>query len=218
MDVSAQFSDHAKKIVNGFRHGVYSEDVSFYVAKVSEWLDQQIIERGLEDCDDKTFLDHIVLDMPDSYRQVEKATSTLRSNGSLLLFNPSITQIIAAAELIRTKKLPLFLERVIELGPFLTGGKEWDVRAVKPRALLQAEHEQKLARRNKQEDKIGQIGDQMSSNEISAGVLARDSEQSQATADNTQGFQMVCRPKAFARLVGGGFVGVWKKRIPARKR
>ena len=126
VDVSAQYSEHAKKIVHGFRQGLYAEGVAFYVNSLSDWLDRQIEERQLEECYDKTFLDHIILDMPDSYRQVEKAALTLRANGSLLLFNPSITQLIAAVDVVRSRRLPLSLERVIELGPGLTGGKEWE--------------------------------------------------------------------------------------------
>ena len=213
MDVSAQYSEHARKIVHGFRRGLYSGDISFHVANVSDWLDQQFIDRKLETSTDKSFLDHIILDMPDSYQQVEKATSALHTNGSLLLFNPSITQIISAVESVRTKRLPLLLERVVELGPGLCGGKEWDVRAVKPRALLKAQQERSFGRRIREDEKaVLPEGDVETSTEISENSFSRDGEQYQAAADDIRGFQMICRPKAFARLVGGGFLGLWKKK------
>ena len=213
VDVSAQYSEHAKKIVHGFRRGLYSGDVSFHVANVSDWLDEHCKDRKLGTLTDKSFLDHIILDMPDSYQQLEKATSALRANGSLLLFNPSVTQIISAVEEVRIKRLPLFLERVVELGPGLCGGKEWDIRAVKPRALLKAEQERSVARGKREDNKAAYSkGDTENSTEILESSFSRDDEQSHAAADEVQGFQMICRPKAFARLVGGGFLGLWRKK------
>ncbi|KAL8796657.1 MAG: hypothetical protein Q9195_001047 [Heterodermia aff. obscurata] len=212
VDLSAQYSEHAKKIVHGFRQGLYSEDVSFHVANVSDWLDQQVRDRKLEECDNKSFLRHILLDMPGSYRHIEKAVTALRPDGSIMLFNPSITQITAAADLIKTKKLPLFLERVLELGSHMTGGKEWDVRAVKPRALIHAEQEEKLARKQTDREQ-----DDTSTPDISANSVSTDGEQNRATMNEAQGFEMICRPKVYARVVGGGFLGVWRKKMLGRK-
>ena len=218
VDVSAQYSEHAKKIVQGFRQGLYTEDVSFHVANISDWLDQQVRERKLEECDDKSFLRHILLDMPESYRHIEKAASALRPDGNIILFNPSITQITAAVDLIRTKKLPLFLERVLELGSNMTGGKEWDVRAVKSRAWVCAEQEEKLARKQESESKqADQEHDHTSTIDNSANSVSRNGEQGRATMNEAEGFEMICRPKAYTRVVGGGFLGVWRKKILGRK-
>ena len=212
VDASAQYSEHAKKIFNGFRQGVYTEDVSFHVANISDWLDQQVRDRKLEECDDKSFLHHILLDMPDSYLHIEKAVSSLRPDGNIILFNPSITQIVAAVDLIRTKRLPLFLERVLELGHNMTGGKEWDIRAVKPRALIYTEQEKKLAcKQTDREDGHTRTTDN------SANSVSRDGEQCRATMNEAQGFQMICRPKAYARVVGGGFLGMWRKKVSGRQ-
>lgn len=216
VDASAQYSEHAKKVVHGFRQGLYTEDVSFHVANISDWFDQQVRDRKLEECDDKSFLRHILLDMPDSYRQIEKATSALRPEGNIILFNPSITQITAAVDLIKTKKLPLFLERVLELGSNMTGGKEWDIRAVKPRAWAYAEQERKLARKQESESKqTDQEHGHISTVDNSANSVSIDCKQGGATMNKEQGFEMICRPKAYARVVGGGFLGVWRKKVPA---
>lgn len=213
VDASAQYSGHAKKIVHGFRQGLYTEDVSFHIANISDWLDQQVRDRKLKQCDDNSFLRHILLDMPDSYRQIEKAVAALRPDGNIIIFNPSITQITAAVDLIKTKKLPLILERVLELGPNMTGGKEWDVRAVKPRAWVYAEQEKKLARKQESESRqTDQEHDHTSTIDDSANSVSRDGEQCRAAMNESQAFQMICRPKAYARVVGGGFVGVWRKK------
>lgn len=112
VDESRKYSKHAIKIVGEFRQGLYLRDVQFHVGSVSEWIDQQINARGKE-----TFLSHAVLDLPSSHSHVEKATSALHVDGKLVLFNPSITQINQAMELVKTRRLPLQLERVVEVGP-----------------------------------------------------------------------------------------------------
>ena len=217
MDSSVQYSEHAKKNVFGFRQGVYAENVEFHVAKVSGWLDEQIRNRQLQECDDKGFLHHIILDMPDSYQQLEKASTALLADGNILLFSPSITQITAAVHIVRQKRLPLFMERAVELGPSLTGGKEWDVRAVRPRALTRLEEETRLAaKRQLGSDEISPGHDQPSTVERPSDAVLREGEQDRASIDEAHGFNMICRPKVFARVVGGGFLGVFRKKILAR--
>lgn len=112
VDVSRKYSEHAIKIVSDFRQGMYLRDVQFHVGSVSEWVDQQMNARGKG-----TFLSHAVLDLPSSHSHIEKATSALHVDGKLVLFNPSITQINQAMELVKTRRLPLQLERVVEVGP-----------------------------------------------------------------------------------------------------
>jgi len=219
VELSRQNSEHAKKVVQGFRRGLYSNDVDFHVGNVSDWIDQQIDHRQLRGKDDQAFLSHIILDMPGSYKHIEKAASVLLSRGNLLLFNPSITQIIDAVETIRKYHIPVYLDRVLELGHTMTGGKEWDVRAFKPRAVAQAEHAKRIAggtdgirteiasnddEPGSSDESSSEGSDETTSEVGKAGNLAREG----------QGFEMICRPKAFSRVVGGGFVGVWKKKTP----
>ena len=218
VDVSEKYSEHAKKIVYGFRQALYEKDIIFNVANVSDWLDQQMRERQLDNSEDKAFLHHVILDMPSSYQHMTKASTTLRSNGSLLLFSPSITQITAAVDLVRMEKLPLFLERVVELGPSLTGGKEWDVRAVKPRALLLAEQEGKQTSKMELKGREPSLEHpETTSTQQSVDMISRGGEQSQAAIGGGQGLEMICRPKPFARLLGGGFLGVWRKKLSGRQ-
>lgn len=220
VELSRQNSEHAKKVVQGFRRGLYSNDVDFYVGSVSDWIDQQIDHRQLRGNDDKAFLSHIILDMPDSYRHIEKAASVLLSQGNLVLFNPSITQIIDAVEMVRKHHIPVYLDRVLELGHTMTGGKEWDVRAFKPRAVAQAEQEKRISgERNGLRTDVASNEDEPGSSEGSSSegsdeTLLADNEKADKLAKEVQGFEMICRPKAFSRVVGGGFVGVWKKKTP----
>lgn len=220
VELSQQHSEHAKKVVRGFRQGLYSNDVDFYVGSISDWIDQQIDLRQLREKDDKAFLSHIILDMPSSYKHIEKAASVLLSQGNLILFNPSITQIIDAVETIRKNRVPVYLDRVLELGHTLTGGKEWDVRAFKPRAVAQAEQEERIAGgRNGIRTDVASNEDGPGSMEEPSGEGSDETPftepvQAEKLAKETQGFEMICRPKAFSRIVGGGFVGIWKKKTP----
>lgn len=125
VDVSRKYSEHAVKIVSDFRQGMYMRDVQFHVGGVSEWIDQQMNARG-----QKPFLSHVILDLPSSHSHVEKAASALRVDGKLVLFNPSITQINKAIELVKTQRLPMQLEKVVEVGPVSNLSKCFFVKGV----------------------------------------------------------------------------------------
>lgn len=209
LDISPTHSEHARTIVEGFRRGMYINDVEFHVGDISKWIDQQVSIREQErrDSTDKTFLSHIILDLPASHTHVEKAAAALCTDGNLLVFNPSVTQINASVQLIKQRRLLLRLDRVLELGSAMTGGREWDIRAVKPRALLKAENEKKasvMAKVAENMDKEALVKDGFAS-------ITRDEEQAQATAEDDAGWEMICRPKPWTRTVGGGFLAVWKK-------
>ena len=115
---------------------MYSANVDFGVGDLDTWIDQQVILRGLQSkpSAEQPFLSHAILDLPGSDKYVKKVASILHPNGTLVVFNPSITQIVDCVEVVRRMKVPLILDRVIELGAGMTGGRTWDVRSVKPRA------------------------------------------------------------------------------------
>ena len=205
VDVSWDRSKHAEQIVKGFRRGLYANDIVFHVGDISDWIDQQVSDRGLGP-NDNEFLSHIVLDMPSSARHIEKAASVLHAAGSLLAFNPSITQIVSIVKIIKQLRLPLVLDSVLELG-LNTGGREWDIRTVVPRRLTrEAEapiREDEASRITEKDPNDGAITDALESN-----TAERDD---QTIHDQLSGMEIVCRPKVGYRVAGGGFLGVWKK-------
>ena len=99
---------------------MYTKNIGFHVGKLSDWIDNQFLERGGESLN-KTFLSHIILDMPSGHHHVKKAASALHVNGSLLVFIPSITHFVAIVEVIKQSFLPLQLDRVVEQGHDMTG-------------------------------------------------------------------------------------------------
>ena len=210
VDMSRSHSQHAQKIVYGFRRGMYAGDVDFNVGNVNEWIDHQCTERNEQTLGKREFLSHVILDLPASHLYIAKAASVMHIDGSLLVFNPSVTQIMACVELIRNMKLPLALDCVLETGSSMTGGREWDVRAVKPRALLKAEKEKTDAVLAENDNSKAE----QSESEMGGAVLdptTKDKEETNTTPQEKGQWEMICKPKIGDRITAGGFLGVWRK-------
>lgn len=203
LDSSQEHSRHARKIFQDFRRGLYSNDVEFHVGDVSDWVDKEVALRASNSTAsvDRAFLSHIILDLPSSHTHAMKAASVLHVDGNLVVFAPSITQIVNWVDEIRKKKLPLLLDQVVELGHGISGGRQWDVRAVKPRALLQTDST-KVVNVNPVQSKIQEGQD---------GQDETAAEASQSREDDDFGWEVVCRPKVGDKVIGGGFVALWKK-------
>lgn len=206
LDVSLKHSKHAEQIVKGFRQGLYFNDIVFHAGDISGWIDEQVSNRGLGP-DAKAFLSHIVLDMPSSFHHVEKAASVLHTNGNLVAFNPSITQIISIVKIVKQLSLPLVLDSVLELGLNVSGGKDWDVRTVTPRALTR-----KAKDTIREDDASGDADKDSNDGAVadSAGASTAEGD-NQPIHDQISEMEIVCRPKVGYRVAGGGFLGVWKK-------
>lgn len=213
LDISAQHSKHASKILKGFRRGLYSNDVEFHVGDVSDWLDKRLGIRTLNrsDSTNNAFLSHILLDLPSSHDHAKKVASALHIDGSLVVFTPSITQIVSWVTEIKKKKLPLALDQILELGHGISGGRQWDVRVVKPRALLRVENTKTIVAtdavqtgRHDGPDGLPTVQDQ----DDDGGEAAKAA---QSSVDDDSGWEVICRPKVGEMVIGGGFLGVWKK-------
>lgn len=194
LDISSKHSKHAKKIVEGFRDGMYAGNVDFHVGDVSAWVTSQKASRKTEE----PFLTHVFLDLPNANRHFEKIAPVLHVNGILAVFNPSITQIADCVETIREQRMPYLLDQVIELGASTI--REWDVRAVKPRATLRKADTQDLSESAGEE-----------ATDSAKGQEARDCELAEDLAKQDEKWAMVCRPKAGQQVVGGGFLGLWRR-------
>lgn len=194
LDISSKHSKHAKKIVEGFRDGMYAGNVDFHVGDVSAWIAGQRTVRKTEE----PFLTHVFLDLPNAHSHFENVAPALHVNGILAVFNPSITQIAECVETIREQRMPYLLDQVIELGAGTI--REWDVRAVKPRATL---------RKVDVRDVSESLGEEAI--EAAKEQGARDGELAEALAKQEDQWAMVCRPKAGQQVVGGGFLGLWRR-------
>jgi tRNA (adenine57-N1/adenine58-N1)-methyltransferase len=187
LDISSKHSKHAKKIVEGFRDGIYAGNVDYHVGDVSDWIANQKAARKTEE----PFLSHVFLDLPNANHHLTNVAPALHVNGLLGVFNPSITQIAECVEAIREQKMPYLLEQVVELGASTI--REWDVRAVRPRASTKAPPS---------------TGEAIDTTE---GQAARDDELAKDLAQTEEKWAMICRPKAGQQVVGGGFLGLWRR-------
>jgi hypothetical protein len=207
LDISEKYSKEAQKIVRGFKNGLYFGNVDFHVGELKGFFEKRHIVADTTSTQVKNstqkstftdepepsiqtdiptistpFLSHCILDMPASHEQIPNVTPHLHTNAKLILFVPSITQIVDAVEKVKELRLPLALDRVLELGGGISSGREWDVKAVKIRA-------------NEKRLKLDTEGDDVG-REVE--VKSKD-------------WGIVCRPKVGVTVVGGGFLGVWTK-------
>ncbi|KAK5999645.1 hypothetical protein QM012_005302 [Aureobasidium pullulans] len=198
IDISSKYSKHAAKIVSGFRHGVYANNVDFHVGDVSEWIKSEHVRRSSEE----PFLTHAFLDLPATHDHLPAVASALKKDGTLIIFNPSITQILDCIQKIKRQNIPLFLDQTLELGNNgSSGGKPWDLRAVKPRASSK-----------NQPIEVSSDSAQSPGSDSPDESITRDPAQTlKETTPEDANWTFVCRPKVGERITGGGFLGVFRK-------
>ncbi|OJJ82091.1 tRNA (adenine-N(1)-)-methyltransferase [Aspergillus glaucus CBS 516.65] len=216
VDVSPKFSVHAERTVRGFRRGIYAGNVDFYVGHVENWIAEQIKQRanassastGLlsslttrDNTHPDPFLSYAILDMPSAHMRIPHVAQILKRDGFLAVFMPSITQIGECIDIIRQQRLPFVQEKVVELGAGISNGRQWDVR---------------FAVKKSRADPSSWTGTS-SSTESDEGGLQQDQEESSSSsnveeeAPKEEDSVLVCRPKVGTRIVGGGFVGIWRR-------
>ena len=205
LDISEKHSSHAKITVKNFREGMYFPDVDFHVGRIDEYITGR-----LADSHEPAF-DHAVLDLPNTQEFLEIVSRALKPNGTLITFCPSVTQINTCLLLAKDKKLPLFMEKVLEFGSAIgVGGREWDVRLVKPRATLKADIRRAEVSGN---DEELDTADTPSSYDICDSSEISETHSPSTATPFPAGLEMVCRPKVGGRIAGGGFLGVWRRKV-----
>ncbi len=191
LDNEPRHSAHAKNVIRDFRKGIYYPQIDLHVGTIDDYLSSRLKEGS-----GKEFLDHVILDLPRSQDYLDIVSKSLKSGGKLITFCPSITQINEGVLHAKNNGMSLYLERVLEVGGWVgTGGREWDVRPVKPRALERIEA-------------------QKASEILEVKEASEEFSDDKSTSENEgKGWEMVCRPKVGGRVTGGGFIGVWTKLV-----
>ncbi|CAK4031625.1 related to tRNA (adenine-N(1)-)-methyltransferase [Lecanosticta acicola] len=205
-DVSPLFSAHAETVVKGFRRGFYAMNVDFHVGDVGDTLKKLYTDR-----DDGTytpFLSHALLDLPAAEGHLAKVAEALKTDGTLIVFNPSITQIMKCVTKVKDEGILLDLDRVVELGVNGgSGGREWDIRFIRPKSLQ---------KRATAPDDVHNISETSAASEDEVESVGGSSTLHTPVSDEDQHWSTVCRPKVGERITGGGFLGVWKKQRDMR--
>ena len=248
VDTSSRYSEHAQRVIRNFRHGVYHPQIEFYVGHVSAWITNQLAYRARRQSrslvgeqpsspppdqasSSTPFLAYALLDLPSSHEQLENVARALKLDGKLIVFAPNVTQIVKCTETIRKSQLPLTPVTMLEIGPSAgTGGREWDIRSVKPREVLEAEAATKslLTRRDNQsrgsrgaptgfgawvaatKDK-GENGERGQNGEHDS-VAGIEDMRMEIYLDEEKGREMICRPMPSSKVVWSAFIGVWSKK------
>ncbi|KAI9932877.1 hypothetical protein ASPWEDRAFT_33865 [Aspergillus wentii DTO 134E9] len=206
VDVSPKYSAHAEKIVRGFRRGIYAGNVDFYAGHAETWIAEQIAKRqpqpgllSLKPSRVDPFLSYAILDMPSAQLRIPHVAPVLKRDGTLAVFMPSVTQIGECLDLIRRQKLPFVLEKVVELGSGISSGRLWDVRFAVKKARADPSSWTESAGSEEAD------GQEHESSEASTETAVPEEPAKEEES------VLVCRPKVGARVVGGGFVGIWRR-------
>jgi tRNA (adenine57-N1/adenine58-N1)-methyltransferase catalytic subunit len=189
VDIDERHSRHAEHLIKSFRRGVYFGDVNFYVGNLSEFF-------ATEETHNAQFLTHVILDMPSAADQLRLVSEHLKSDGVLLVFNPSVTQITECVKRV-AQGIPLQLERVVELDGSFSGGRDWDIRLAKIRNPQKAKLDTNSTGRQSLLSRL-------------LSIWARW-KRPNVDAETAQNWAVVCRPKAGQRIPVGGFVGIWRR-------
>lgn len=191
---------------------MYAGSVDFHVGDLGKFIDAECERRGTKG----RIFHHILLDLPGVHEYIVRAAQALRADGTLIVFCPSITQIAQCVEVIRKLKLGLSYDQVVELGAGYGAGKQWDVRLVpakkKTTPALDSRRGQESVAVTKEVEPV--------TKDSSSGVFGflrrlfggkpPNSVSSTAGLAEEEVFYTVCRPSVGHKVVGGGFVGVWR--------
>lgn len=215
IDISARHSEHAEKVVSGFRRGLYRKNVDFYVGNPTQWIKNQFTKRAEEGKPPGPFLSHAILDLPGTDEYLQAMSDGLLPDGVLGVFCPSVTQIADCLKVIKKTGIPLSKEAVIEFSPHGTGvgaglrawNVKWTTVRAKERGKVDVEGE---------EVKVGaEAGDMPAESESVVDVDTEAELQPKEIPPIAEGATedvLVCRPSVGDRLVGGGFFAVFRKR------
>lgn len=214
LDISELHSRHAQKTIGNFRGGMYLHNIEFHSGTIQNYLEPRIAS-------EPPFLDRAILDLPNTHLHLSIVSQALKENATAVTFCPSITQVNACVELAKEQDLLLFLESVLEIGGSIgVGGREWDVRRVKVRTprdgrgpVMTAEQSPPMAvtEESSTESEVVVSNENPDVVELISppGITNGDNGSDGEPVDR---WEMVCRPKVGVRVVGGGFVGLWRKK------
>ncbi|CAG8631486.1 13443_t:CDS:1 [Acaulospora morrowiae] len=123
IDIDPVASTKAKATVTNFSRGLYSDVVKFSTGMCSEVIS-----------DDPHLYDGIVLDIPEPSGELHAVVSKLKVDRFIVCYLPNMNQVLTLFQYIRAQKLPLELEKVLEVQ-----WRPWDVKATVIRSRMGSE-------------------------------------------------------------------------------
>ena len=228
LDISEKHSLHARSVIRGFRRGMYSPSVEFYVGDPTKWMLAEIERRTgapesprpdvpeaaepeaeAAEAEKKSaaaeyggFHYAVLLDLPGPQAHLRAASRALISDGIIGVFCPSITQIgVCVGAIKRDPTLQLVLDRAIEFpgGAGVGAGlRTWDVRYARVRSRAVAAG-------------VG-AGEGRRLSVLDAENRYPERPGAAAEPGDEKDYEMVCRPTSFERSVGGGFFAIFRRK------
>ncbi|RPA78666.1 hypothetical protein BJ508DRAFT_363682 [Ascobolus immersus RN42] len=203
VDISAKNSAHAEGVVKGFRRGLYYKEdcIKFHVNTPDKWVEDQFEKRGSTD----PFLSFAFLDLPDAHKYLQMLSNAMKTDAVVGIFVPSITQIGACVREIKDSRIPLTFDKCIELGPGISGGREWDVRLAQIRASVRknAKAAEEAVEAVEEAEEAGEVLPVEAAETAALDPLAE--------LETKERWEMVCRPAVGRFVVGGGFFAMFRR-------
>ena len=221
-----EVSVHARKVIASFRGALYAPHIDMYTGDVSSWLEARLDAQGVDAHGAKLpFLRHVLFDLDDALHCTELATPAVHPDGTILTFCPSISQVQDLVQLVRDQKLPLVLDRVLELSSHTSGGRDWDVRVATIRSSLKANGTDEAgveAAAHLEPDEHDTASAESSDQDLDSSSEQSEPPQIDPTsaefAEGATGrgvrYAMVSRPKLLGLHMRGAFIAVLRKRWP----
>ncbi|KAK9455162.1 S-adenosyl-L-methionine-dependent methyltransferase [Dipodascopsis uninucleata] len=182
LDRSKRFSKIGKQNVLEYRCGKYKKDVHFH----SELTPTEFLWKQ-EESEGPIQYNAVFLDLPNPHFELESLRDRVRPHAPIVLFVPSVTQVIDALQHITEMKLPFAHDRTVELLPGNMGGsmRNWDVRRATVRSSIDTSGESANCKESEEDIDI----------------------------DRKPERKWVCRPMVGERVVGGGFVLLLRREL-----
>ena len=193
LDRSPQYSMHAQKTIMNFRRGLYYPHIDFHTGTIERYLNRRLGESR-----DPIF-DHAILDLAGPSDYLELVAQALKTNGNLIIFTPGVPQLLECLELVKQRKILLWLEKTVEVGAGIAhGGRDWDIRYVRPRTAKVIEEAQD-----------GSLSDDEGTQEA-----AEETVEPGPVRPGMDGLKLVCKPTTGTIVTAGGFISLWRKMSP----
>jgi tRNA (adenine57-N1/adenine58-N1)-methyltransferase len=183
---------------------MYAPHIDFHVGGIENYLQSRLASNGHQ-----PFLSRAILDLPSTHLYLGIVGEALNPFGKLVTWNPSITQTIKCLQVVEEQDLPFVLETVLEVGSG-SGGREWDVRSVLPRAIQNSVTSVSEVLEVLEGASEEASGDEVGNAEVVQATNTPDFEPTHSKSSS--GWETICRPKVGLKVEGGGFIGLWRRK------
>lgn len=210
VEFQAARSRTTEKLIKSFRGALYWPHIDFHSGDVGAWVKNEQARRDSTFGTTQPFLDVVILDLPAVDQQIQHVVDAMKDAGQLLVWVPQITQLVACQCEIDRLTIPLNLDQVVELGEGISSGRRWDMRLVKPRSAQKKEDEASKA--DSTDGKSDSTESPMRSDPLEINANEHAITEETQPVSNVDFPTMVCRPMVGEMTIGGGFVGLWRRK------